>query len=725
MLTECSWVKAFVEAQGQVALTSVLSKINRRKVSGPVPAPPTGDKDLDREYDIMKCLKSLMNNKYGADDALAHQQVIIALMSSLLSPRLNTRKLVSEVLTFLCHWAEGTGHKKVIEAMDHAKNLQNEAGRFDAWMRIVEVTIDGRGKMGSLVGASEEYRSGGIGMENMLMEYAVSTLILVNMLVDAPKDLSARIHIRTEFGKCSIGRLFSKMEGFQYEVIDKQIEHYRENRAIDDEDMFQRADGGSKDSVEDDARDMNDPAQITSAILSKVKGSRSYDFFLSAMQHMLLIRQNSGEDGQRMFQLIDHMVSYVAMDRTLPDVDLRQGLSFTVQNLLDKLYTDAEARKLTEESSDARQLAEAAIAERDEMRAQIELGAEGMVRKLQKQIDEQTGIIDLQQRQNENLRAELADLHRLRAKELQRNELETRELYLMLRDAQDIAASNAKKNNLAEVDPSQMNGILDREKLLGRLERQLERTKTQFKLEGKVWGQHGPSDRLRELREKMDGTGDDGDAEDDEDDTETFKERTRNTLDTTRLGSIVPRNRNYPRQIEEQDEEERAEELNGNNHESGRRLTSLSSMGENEDFVYEKPRLVEMHRPRMSPTQAAGLLGEITSKVPRFGSDGEESGESEHEAQDAGEELVEEEEKEEVKVEEIQEQVQEGKEVEGAKKGGNEVEGERNDVIEENSEKKHLPVESPNADKGEEKSASPKAVPPPPLVCEPVQCRNE
>ncbi|KAK0517239.1 hypothetical protein JMJ35_000394 [Cladonia borealis] len=41
--------------------------------------------------------------------------------------------------------------------------------RLDAWMRIVEVTIDGRGKMESLVGASEEVRGGGIGMENLVM----------------------------------------------------------------------------------------------------------------------------------------------------------------------------------------------------------------------------------------------------------------------------------------------------------------------------------------------------------------------------------------------------------------------------------------------------------------------------------------------------------------------------------------------------------------------------
>jgi cytokinesis protein len=588
-----SWVKAFVEAQGQIALTNVLAKINRKKVTGPVPAPPSGDKDLDREYDIVKCLKALMNNKYGADDALNHQQVIVALISSLLSPRLNTRKLVSEVLTFLCHWAEGQGHERVLQAMDHVKNHQSETGRFDAWMRIVEVTIDGRGKMGSLVGASEEYRSGGIGMENLLMEYAVSTMILINMLVDAPEnDLQLRCHIRAQFISCGIKRLLSKMEGFQYEVIDKQIEHFRENEAIDYEDLLQRENSSTKDSIEGDVKDMTDPLQITDAIATRINGTRAHDYFLSALQHLLLIRENSGEDGLRMYQLVDAMLSYVAMDRRLPDLDLRQGLTFTVQSLLDRLHTDAEARQAYDESLEARQIAEAAIAERDEVKAQVELGADGLVRKLQKQIEEQTGIIELQSRQNEMVKAELADVQRLRAQELQRNELETRELYLMLRDAQDIAASNAKKSNLpeaAEVDPSQLPGILDREKLLERLEKQLERTKTQFKLEGKVWGQHGPSDRLRELREQMDG-----DAAGPSDD---FEEQTRLHLSMNPVGSVY-RNRTYMGDTDQQNDTE-----------------------ENGDVLIAKARLVDYHRPRMNPAQATGLLGEIARKVPRIEAD--------------------------------------------------------------------------------------------------------
>ena len=609
-----SWVKSFVEAQGQVALTNVLAKINRRQGQGPAPASgSTSDKDLDREYDIIKCLKALMNNKYGADDALGHQQVVIALATSLTSPRLTTRKLVSEVLTFLCHWAEGEGHLKVLQAMDHVKNHQGENGRFDAWMRVVEVTVDGRGKMGSLVGASDELRSGGIGMENLLMEYALTSLFLINMVIDAPeRDLQLRCHIRAQFTSCGIKRILTKMEDFQYESIDKQIERYRENEAIDYEDLLQREGSSMKDSIEAEIKDMQDPVQIVDAIQSKVQGSRAQDYFLSAMQHMLLIRDNDGEDRLRMFQLVDAMLSYVAMDRRLPDMDLKQSLSFSVQSLLDRLHTDSEARQALDDSTEARQIADSAMAERDEMKARIDMGADGLVAKLQKQLEEQNQVIELQARQNEALKAELADLQRIRGQELQRNELETRELYLMLRDAQDFAASVAKKGvpeAMASTDPKKMQGILDREGLMNRLEVQLERAKTQCKLEGKVWQQQGPSDRLRELREQMDG-GSPGQSEED------FSTKMSRQFSASALG-MTSRSKIFkgPRRAA-------ADALAASEQEHYR------IEGEGDDAViYEKPRIVEMKRPQMNTKQATGLLGEIAAKVHRFDASEDEDAE--------------------------------------------------------------------------------------------------
>ncbi|KAI1635277.1 hypothetical protein F4809DRAFT_459402 [Biscogniauxia mediterranea] len=603
---QIGWVKRFIECQGQVALTNVLLKINRKTAVGPA-APSdtrTSDKNQDKEYDIIKCLKALLNNKYGADDALAHQQVVVALATSLISPRLTTRKLVSDVLTFLCHWEGGDGHLKVIQAMDSVKTHQNENGRFDAWMRLVEVTVDGRGKMGSLVGASDEVRSGGIGMENLLMEYAVATLILVNMIIDAPEnDLQLRMHIRAQFGACGIKRILTKMEAFQYDLIDKQIERFRTNEAIDYEDMLDRENSSMKDSIEGEVKDLNDPAQIVDAIQQRLQGTKTQDYFVSALQHLLLIRENDGEERLRMFQLVDAMLSYVAMDRRLPNMDLKQSLNFTVQSLLDKLHTDSEARQALDEALEARQIAEAAMAERDEMKAKIELGADGLVAKLQKQLDEQARFIEAQRRHTDGLKAEIENMQTVRAKEAQRYELETRELYLMLRDAQDVAASQASKGAMGgkpvDDDPARMKGILDRERLMDRLARQLERQKTQYKLEGRVWGETiGPSDRLRALREEMEGYSDYSDGPE-------GAGLAPADLTSGVLGTVNRHTKLSRKPVNSQGD-------------------PLTEGEEGEDgFVYEKPRVVEIRRPVMDPKQADSLLSEIRAKGRKDDSDSE------------------------------------------------------------------------------------------------------
>ncbi|KAK0635327.1 putative cytokinesis protein sepA [Bombardia bombarda] len=610
---QIGWVKRFTECQGQVALTNILMKINRKTAFGPAPESGKGDKNLDKEYDIVKCLKALMNNKFGADDALAHQQVIVALATSLISPRLTTRKLVSEVLTFLCHWADGRGHVKVIEALDVVKNQQGENGRFDAWMRLVEVTVDGRGKMGSLVGASDEVRSGGIGMENLLMEYAVATLILLNMLVDAPeRDLQLRVHMRAQFTACGIKRILNKMEAFQYDLIDKQIEHYRTNEAIDYEDMLDRENSSIKDSIEGEVKDLNDPVQIVDAIQQRLKGSKTQDYFISALQHLLLIRDNDGEERLRMFQLVDSMLSYVAMDRRLPDMDLKQSLNFTVQSLLDKLHTDSEARQALDEALEARQIADAAMAERDELRERLALGADGLVAKLQKQIDEQSRFIEAQRRRTEGLKSEMDNLQALRAKEAQRYELETRELYLMLRDAQDVAASNAVKGSakLASEDPARMQGILDRERLMERLQMQIERQKTQFKLEGRVWGGEpvGPSDRLRALREEMDGYGEGSGG----------LSATPRDFTNSMLGS-VKRSTKIPRKPVRDSRIERAQEV-------AEESDDVAGGEGDDDVVYEKPQIITIKRPILDPKQANGMFNELTGKVKRYDASDSEDG---------------------------------------------------------------------------------------------------
>lgn len=65
--------------------------------------------------------------------------------------------------------------------MDKLREYRRELGRFDAWLKLLDATLDGRGRMGSLVGASEDVRRLGLqgAPDNHLADYAVSPCIFL------------------------------------------------------------------------------------------------------------------------------------------------------------------------------------------------------------------------------------------------------------------------------------------------------------------------------------------------------------------------------------------------------------------------------------------------------------------------------------------------------------------------------------------------------------------
>lgn len=66
-----------------------------------------------------------------------------------------------DMLIFLAYQTKEnvTGHNYVLRGLDNLMNVRGDHGRFDAWFTILETTLDGRGKMGSLVGASDEIKT--------------------------------------------------------------------------------------------------------------------------------------------------------------------------------------------------------------------------------------------------------------------------------------------------------------------------------------------------------------------------------------------------------------------------------------------------------------------------------------------------------------------------------------------------------------------------------------
>ena len=106
---------------------------------------------------------------------MTHNQIVTQVASSLNTPHLPTRKLLLDLLLFLVYWNDGGAHHLVVGALEALSVSNNETGGcFDYWFKSMDVALSGRGKMGSLVGASEEVRRGGI--DSSLNDYAVNTL---------------------------------------------------------------------------------------------------------------------------------------------------------------------------------------------------------------------------------------------------------------------------------------------------------------------------------------------------------------------------------------------------------------------------------------------------------------------------------------------------------------------------------------------------------------------
>jgi cytokinesis protein len=106
-------------------------------------------------------------------EALAHNLLVTQFTSSLNTPHIPTRKLILDLLSFLSYWNDGEAHHLVVTALEGLSEANGESsGCYGYWFSSMENVLSGRGKMGSLVGASEEVRRAG-GIDSSLNEYAV------------------------------------------------------------------------------------------------------------------------------------------------------------------------------------------------------------------------------------------------------------------------------------------------------------------------------------------------------------------------------------------------------------------------------------------------------------------------------------------------------------------------------------------------------------------------
>jgi hypothetical protein len=265
----------------------------------------------------------------------------------------------------MCYFEQPKGHVMVLQGMDTIKELKNEYCRFDSWLKTLNSVLDGRGKMGSIVGASTDIRqiASKSNPDIPVTEHALANLLLIIALVDPDtiEDREQRITLRNQLYQGGLAQIFEKMRLFNNELMNNKLEEFRE---LEDNDSIAHMVLG----------DSTVPTEILEKITASINGTRAYDYLQTLLQHLLLIQCDS-ETKNRYYQLVEHFVSQITLDRKGATNNFTSTYGLTVKDLISKFADEDELESALQEVDEAREMAEKALEREAALRLQVDLKA--------------------------------------------------------------------------------------------------------------------------------------------------------------------------------------------------------------------------------------------------------------------------------------------------------------------------------------------------------------
>lgn len=186
----------------------------------------------------------------------------------------------------------------------------------------------------------------------------------MNAIINVVEDVETRIHLRNQMNASGLERLMDQMMELNSDPIDIQVREYKLLAENDQDDILEMYN-------ERVLRDLNDPHDVFECVLASVEGTRSYDFFLSCLQHILLIR-DEGELKARYFQVIDNLITQVVLDHKGTVEDFSSTYGTSVQHLMDKFADQDQLQTTLEDLNNLQDLYDEVVIERDELLQQLE-----------------------------------------------------------------------------------------------------------------------------------------------------------------------------------------------------------------------------------------------------------------------------------------------------------------------------------------------------------------
>jgi cytokinesis protein len=281
-------------------------------------------------------------------------------------------------------------------------------------------------------------------------------------------------------------RIITSCQEFGVRNIDKQIRILQGILDDDEQRLRERLN-------EEILKDLNNPQDVYNAIISKVQDTKAHQYFLSMMQHLLLIREE-GKPMVHYYQLLDSLVTDVVLDKKLAGAEQRLGTS--VERIIAQFNEADRYQVLEEEANIARAEIVRLRLEKDVLEDEVAQGQEGLVGRLKTQVNHLEQKLNVSRETTSRLQGQLETQKAGYEEQIRQLEAQIMELFRMLKEV-------GKR-----VDGILENGEnMDRKTLIQTLERHFQRNKTISILEGR--------DYIKKKGRPVD------DEPDEEDDTDT------------------------------------------------------------------------------------------------------------------------------------------------------------------------------------------------------------
>ncbi|KAI6038969.1 hypothetical protein EDC04DRAFT_3112644 [Pisolithus marmoratus] len=456
---ETSWLETFLLWRGTAVLAQALTQISRKKDN-------RNATDIALEHEIAKCLKVIFNNNVRVREAVKSPNIVTQIISSLNSPSLSTRRTITEVILSIVHCSEDSLEHVIngFKSLSESQSNGQPAGCYEYWFGSLRTAIQGRGKMGSLVGASDEIRKTG-GSDTALTEYALCSVALIVQILHNIKDFDLRIDHRSRMDSSGLHIIITLCRELEFVNINKQLNDLERLLEEDASRLRERED-------ERVLRDFANPEDIWTALRARTCGSRAEDYFLSILRHLLLIREG---DSQLVYyyRLLDLLVTDVVMDHKLGSAEQRLGHS--VRKLIAQLNEVDRLRMAEDDAVKARSQALHLKLEKETLEEEISQGFDGLVGQLKEKVTHLEQKLNTARDSTVRLQNQLETQKAGYEERIAQLEAQIMELFRMLKeigkDAEEIIEANS--------------GSMDRKTLIETLNKHFERTKTIGILEGR------------------------------------------------------------------------------------------------------------------------------------------------------------------------------------------------------------------------------------------------